>query len=115
MKDIIKAIRSLENREISLKGNTRKITSQEGGFNFLRQLMTTALPLIKDVHTPLAKNFLVSLGAATTDAAIQKKIFGLGTTTLTMSNKVMDDIMKIVKYPKESSLLIKCVIEAIKK
>ena len=31
-KDIAKVIKSLENRGILLKGSTRKITSQEGGF-----------------------------------------------------------------------------------
>ena len=32
IKDIVKVIKSLENREILLKGTTRKITSQEGEF-----------------------------------------------------------------------------------
>ena len=32
IKDIIKLIKSLENRRILLKGTTRKITSQEGEF-----------------------------------------------------------------------------------
>ena len=32
IKDILKVIKSLENREILLKGTTRKITSQQGGF-----------------------------------------------------------------------------------
>ena len=37
IKDIMKVIKFLENRGISLNGTTRKITSQEGGFlNFLR-------------------------------------------------------------------------------
>ena len=48
IKYIIKVIKSLENRRILLKGTTTKITSQEGGFlNFLRQLMTAGLPLMK--------------------------------------------------------------------
>ena len=47
---------SLENRGILLKGTTRKITSQDGGsLNFLRPLMTTALPLMKNVLTPIAQ------------------------------------------------------------
>ena len=59
MKDIIKVINSLENRRNFLKGTTRKITSQEGGFlNFLRPLMTVGLPLIKSLLTLLAKNIL---------------------------------------------------------
>ena len=35
--------------------------------------------------------------ASATDAAIQKKMFGCGMTTLIISNKEMKDIMKIVK------------------
>ena len=78
IKDTIKLIRSLENRGILLKGTTKKVSSQDTGFlNFLRPLMTTDLPLIKDVVTPLAKSALVPLGltaaAPATDAAIQKK------------------------------------------
>ena len=34
IKDIMKVISSLVNREISLKGTIRKIVSQEGGFLF---------------------------------------------------------------------------------
>ena len=61
-KDIAKVIKSLENRGILLKGSTRKITSQEGGFlNFLRPLMTAGLLLIKSVLTPLAKAVLIPL------------------------------------------------------
>ena len=62
IKDIIKVIRSLENRGILLKGTTRTITSQEGGFlNFLKPLMFVGLPLMKNALTPLAKNVLVPL------------------------------------------------------
>ena len=47
IKDIIKLIMSLENREILLKGTTKNITSREGGFiNFLRPLMRAGLPLM---------------------------------------------------------------------
>ena len=53
------------------------------------------------VNVPLAKNILASLGitAATSaiDPGIQKKIHGSGTTTLIISNKEMNDIMKIVQ------------------
>ena len=45
IKDIMKLIKSLENRGILLKETTRKNTSQEGGFlNFFRPLMTVGLP-----------------------------------------------------------------------
>ena len=57
IKNIIKVIWSLVNRGILLKGTTRKITSQEGGFlDFLRPLMTADLPLMKSLLTPLAKS-----------------------------------------------------------
>ena len=52
--------------------------------------------------------------AAETEAAIHKKIFGCINTVLTISNAKMNDIMKIIKSLEESSLLIKCVSEAIK-
>ena len=47
-------------------------------------------------------------------AAIQKKIFGSGTTALVISNEEMEGIMKIVESHEESGLLIKDVGEAIK-
>ena len=78
-----KVIKSLENRGILLKGTTRKITSQEGGFlNFLRRLMTAGLPLAKKVLIPLAKSVLIQLGLSAgmsaADAAIQIRLsFGL--------------------------------------
>ena len=86
-KDIIKVLKSLENRGILLKGTTRNITSQKGGFlNFLRPLMKAGLPLMKSVPTPLAKNDLLPFGLSTgmspADAAVQKNIYGSGTTAL---------------------------------
>ena len=84
--------------------------------------MTAGLPLMKNVLTPLAKNFLVPLGlSAGTSAAhpaIQKKIYGSGrslrTTALIISNEEMEDIMKIVKSLEESGLLIQGISETIK-
>ena len=49
-----------------------------------------------------------------TDAAIQKKIYGSGTTALIISNKEMEDIMKLVKSLKELELLVKGISETIK-
>ena len=43
---------------------------------------------------------------------IQKKILGLGTTTLIISNKEIEDTTKIVNFFEESGLLIKAVCEA---
>ena len=54
----MKVTSSLENRGILLKKTTRQMTSQEKAFlNFLRALISVALPLIKSVLTPLLKVF----------------------------------------------------------
>ena len=47
------------------------------------------------------------------DEAIHKGIHGSAITTLTISNDEMGDIMKIKKFPKELSLLIKDVSKGI--
>ena len=39
----------------------------------------------------------LTAAASATDGTIQKKIYGLGTTALIVSNGEMEDIMKIVK------------------
>ena len=77
---------------------------QSGGFlgKLLGPLLKTGLPLIKNVITPLTKSLLIPLGptpaASAADAGIHKKILGSkNTTTLIMSNKDMDDLIKIVK------------------
>ena len=119
IKDIMKVIKSLENRGILLKGTTRKTTSQEGGFlNFLRPLITAGLPIMKNVLTPLAKIVLIPLGltaaASATDAAIQKKIFGSDMAALIISNEEMEDTVKKVKLLEKSGLLIKGIDETIK-
>ena len=73
---------------------------------------------MKNVLKPLAKSALIPLGltasAPANDAAIQKKFFGSGMTTLIISNEEMDDIMKIIKSLEESGLLIKGVTKTIK-
>ena len=94
----MKIVKSLENRGTLLKRTTKKNTSQERGFlNFLKSLMTTGLPLMKNVLTPLSKSAFISLGltaAAATEATIQKKIYGSGTTALIISNEEMDSKTK---------------------
>ena len=111
----MKVIKSLKRRGILLIGTARKVTRQEGGFlNFLRPLMTAGLPSMKSVLTPLAKSILILLGLSAemsaAVAAIQKNIYGLGTTALIISNEEMEDIMKIVMSLEESGLLIKEII-----
>ena len=90
---------------------------QSGGFlgRLLEPLLKIGLLLIGNVLKPLAKSVLIPLGltaaaaaaaATTTDAAIHQKTFESRTTTLTISNEEMNDIMKIVKSLEESGLLI---------
>ena len=92
---------------------------QSGRFlgKLLGPLLKTELPLIKNVITPLAKSALIPLGltaaASAADAGIHKKILGSGNTTLIISNKDMDDLIKIVKSPEDSGLLLKGVTESV--
>ena len=71
----------MENGGTLLKGTTRKVNGEEGELlKFLAPLTRVALPLMKNILIPLAKSVLVTLEliapASTTDAAIQKKMFG---------------------------------------
>ena len=56
----------------------------------------------------------LTAAASATDAAINKKILGSGTTTLIISNDEMNDILKIVKSLEDSGILLKGVSETIK-
>ena len=80
--------------------------------------MTTGLPLMTNVLTPLAKSVLVPIGmtkaASVIDSALHEKIFESGTATLIISNEETENIMKIVFSLQESRLLIKGISEAIK-
>ena len=68
---------------------------------------------MKKVHL-LAKSALgLPAAALATDAFIQKKLFGSG-TTLIISDEEMNDTIKIVKSLEDSSLLIKRVGDKIK-
>ena len=93
---------------------------QSGGFlgKLLCPLLKTGLPLIKNVVTPLAKSVLIPLGltaaASAADAGIHKKILRSGGhTTLIISNKDMEDLIKIVKSLEDSGLLLKGVTESV--
>ena len=72
---------------------------------------------MKNLLKLVAKRAFIPLGltavASATDAAIHKKIFGSGMTTLTILNKEMNIIMKIVKSLEEYGLLIKGASETI--
>ena len=60
-------------------------------------MLKTGLPFIGNVLKPLTKSILIPLGltgaASATYAAIHKKMFGSGLTTLIIPNEEMNDIM----------------------
>ena len=96
------------------KAHIFKIIQSRG---FLGSLLSKlAGPLMK-VAVPLAKNILAPLGITVAlsaiDAGIQKKIYASGTTTLIISNKEMNDIMKIVQAFEDSNILLKGVTKTI--
>ena len=91
-----------------------------GGFlgKLLGPLLKTGLPLIKNVITSLAKSVWIPLrlaaAASAADGGIHKKILVSGnTTTLIISNKDMEDLIKIAKSLKDSRLLLKGIIESV--
>ena len=65
-------------------------------------LMKVALPLMEQVLTQLAKNYLVPLGllaaASPTDAAIQKSIFEFWIAALVISDKETFVIHKVLSF-----------------
>ena len=73
-------------------------------------LMKVAIPLAKNVLAPLG----ITAAASAIDAGIQKKIDSSGTTSLIISNKEMNDIMKIVRALEDSNILLKGVTKKIK-
>ena len=89
--------------------------SQSGGFlgKILGPLLKAGLSLLKSVIKPLG---LLGLTAASSaiDAGVQKKIYGSVTTTLVISNKEMNDIIKIIQALEDSNTLLKDVIKTIK-
>ena len=124
-----KAFANKSSADIKLSKNQTSKMIQSGGFlgRLPGPLLKTGLPLIKSVIKPLAKSILIPLGltaaASIADAGIHKKILGSGynrpsssasrTTTLTISNDEMEDIIKIVKSLKDSGLLLKGVSQIV--
>ena len=90
---------------------------QAGGFLRKRPgpLLKAGLLLMKNVIKPSAKSALIPLGltasAASADAGLHKKIWRSGATTVIISNGEIEDIIKIVKYLKDSGLSLKGVSE----
>ena len=63
----------------------------------------TLAPIARHSQTPLG----ITVAASTIDAGIQNKTHGSGTTTLTISNDEMNDIMKIVQAYEDYNILLK--------
>ena len=80
--------------------------------------MAAGLPLKKVVLTPLPKSILLPLGLSAgmsaVDATTQNMFHGSGIKALIISNKEMEDMMKIVNLLEQSGLLVKGISETIK-
>ena len=72
--------------------------------------MKVAIPWAKNVLAPLR----ITAATSAIDAGIQKKIHGSGTKTLIISNKEMNDIMKIIQTLEDSNILLKRVTKTIR-
>ena len=110
------------NSSVDIKFSKAQLSKmiQSGGFlgKLLGPLLKTGLPLMKSIITLLAKSVLIPLGltaaASAADAGIHKKILGSGNNTiLIISNKDMDDLIKIVKSLEDSGLLLKGITESV--
>ena len=71
--------------------------------------MKVAVPLAKIILAPL----LITAAVSAIDAGIQKKTNASGTTTITILNKEMSDIMKIVQALEDSNTLLKGITKTI--
>ena len=116
MEKLIEKIRNNMSTEIKLsKVHLGKII-KEGG-NLGKLLMSFLLKLIKP-SISIGKNILAPLGLSAamsaTDAAIQKKIYGSGMTTLTISNDDLNYLIKIVTALEEHVILLRGTSKSIK-
>ena len=87
-------------------------------FSWYTSLSITKYRITINEIQPLAKSVLIPLeltAAASPDVGRYKNILGTGnnTATLIISNKIMEDIIKIVKSLDDSGLLVKGISETI--
>ena len=76
-------------------------------------LMKVAVPFVKNILAPLG----ITAAASVIDAGIQKEIHGSGcpsSAKLMISNRKMNDIMKIVQALQDANILLKRVNKTIK-
>ena len=92
---------------------------QSCGFfsRLLGPLLKTSIPLKENLLKLLAKSVLIRLrsttAASAADAGIHKNVLVSVITTLEISNKELEGIMKIVKSFEDSGLLIKGATQTI--
>ena len=115
------------NVKLSKNQISKIILSERFLGRLLEPLMKVGLLLMKNVLGQLAKSMLITIRLtrplSALDTGVHNNILGsgasgpsvLGTTTLIISNKEMEEIMKIDKSSKDSSLLIKGVSQTIDK
>ena len=94
-----------------IKTQMHKIGQSGGNLGRLSGLLLKSeLSLIRNILKPLAETALMPLVltavVSATNAAIHKKIFESGNTTLIISNEEMNDVIKIIKSFQESGLLM---------
>ena len=110
---LCKAFANCSSADKKLSKTQLQKIGQWGGFfgRLLKPLLKTGLPLRKNVLKSFAKRILTLLRLTATvsaiAAAIHKKMFGYGTRILIISNKEINDIIKIIHSLEESGLLIK--------
>ena len=110
--------------DIKLSRTQIRKMDQFGGFlgrllgRFLIKPATKILPKLIKPAISVGKNISAPLGlsaaVSATDAAIQKKIYGSGITTLVISNEELNDIMKIIQALEDQNILLKGVGKKIK-
>ena len=93
------------NKIIKEGGNLDKLL-----MSFLPKLIKPAISLGKKILAPLG----LSASMSTTDAAIQKKMYGSGNTTLIISDNDMNYLIKIVAALEEHDILLKGITKTIK-
>ena len=115
------------NVKLSKNQISKIILSERFLGRLLEPLMKVGLLLMKNVLGQLAKSMLITIRLtarlSALDTGVHNNILGSGTsgpsgsgtTTLIISNKEMEEIMKIDKSSKDSSLLIKGVSQTIDK
>ena len=109
------------NSSVGIKFSKSQLSKiiQSGGFlgKLLGDLLKTGLPLIKNVIAPSAKSVLIPLGktaaVSAADQGLHKKILRSRNAILNISNKDMEDLIKIVKSLEDSGLLLKGVTETV--